>query len=138
MPKRPPRTPRWWRSLPFGVQVVMLLCLLPGVLFHELTHYAAAHGCGHRRLDLDRIAFEVNPWDPSTPPWRRAAVHLAPLLVGTMIGLAVFVVVGLGVVVDGPALLFVYVGFNYAAYTWASLADLRGVEYIGAYLPTSR
>ncbi|WP_200531959.1 site-2 protease family protein [Halorubrum sp. LN27] len=137
MPERPPRTPRWWRALSLRVQVVMLLCLLPGVLFHELTHYVAARGCGRRRLDLDQIGFEVNPWDPSTPPWRRALVHLAPLLVGTAIALTAFVAVGLGVVIDGPALLFVYVGFNYAAYTWASLADLRGVEYLGVYLPTS-
>jgi len=137
MADRSSRTPRWWRSLSPRVQVAMLLCLLPGVLFHELTHNVAAIGAGERHLDLDEVAFRVDPWYPSTPPWRRALVHLAPLLIGTIVGLVVFAAVGAGVVINGPALLFVYIGFNYSVYTWASLADLRGVEYLSVYLPTA-
>jgi hypothetical protein len=101
---------------------VILATLLPGVVAHELTHILVARPWGRGRLDLDRIACELE-WR-SDHPAPRAAAHIAPLVGGYALGVGV-----LAVALGQPGLtvhtgVLAYASVNWLCYTVASVADL--------------
>lgn len=118
------RTPDWWRSLPTWIQVLTLVCWLPGVVLHELTHAVVAHRWADWVVDWDAIGVEL-AWRTSHPA-PRAASAIAPLVIGSALTVLVFAtVVGQPGTIVGLALV-AFLGVNLAIYTVASVADLLG------------
>lgn len=119
-----PRTPRWWRSLPTWIQVLVLVSWLPGAVAHELIHALVAHRWSDWRFDWDAIAVRYD-WATDHPA-PRAATQIAPLVVGLAltVGLLATVAGQPGTIVGAG--IGAYIGLNLAILTAASAADLVG------------
>lgn len=114
------------------LHIVAMLAAYPGVLAHELAHYAVARTAGDGvrvRVAASRPRTTVESWRPDASGWRIVAAAYAPLLAGLGCG-AVAAVGGLvtgwapPATVRGWAIASIGLGW-YAVFVLPSADDVR-------------
>ncbi|MCU4926928.1 hypothetical protein OB905_13215 [Halobacteria archaeon AArc-dxtr1] len=109
------REVRTWRWL--------VWLLVPALPLHELTHAIVAKPWADVEIDWHH-PMVIMHWDDA-PPWAILCAHVAPLLIGCLVGSAALFAFAIGFVPELHFLVWVWLLGNWFNYTALTLQDLR-------------
>ena len=113
-----------WRALDESTQKWLLWAIMPGIILHEFTHAAVASKWADVEMDWEEVAVRMH-WRPGTPRWAIAAAHLAPTVVGWLVGVSVVLLALVGVSVSVPLVLLIWLLLQWVLYSLAFAGDLN-------------